>query len=504
MIRRGDQVRLSLRKLALRKKRAVFSIISVALGVIVVVAIDSLIQNVRDLIVRTNLTEDIDRDAIMVYAVENPYEFSGADRGERVDEKKRVQFLTESTFENLRAWPEVEAADHPVDVYPVGLGAFTNRPQPVMQLSGVPDAMVKRYAQSARLLATCTNAVPLVVGERNVGLRYDAKKKTFVLEKPDAVNEWIGREVTVVLGDNGTRIQRFQYDGQKKQWNERSKEDIEQRREAIQRNHQGQYDAAIMDTVLTLKGRIVGLCPGSRVLISLDTAVQCDKWITQRRELASLHPAPEVATAQYGVRGRQTPKSGEYNDGIVLVKQGVNAETVAERIRKLGFQAATRASAFEATVKDIDTGIRFVKRIALAFGGLILGIACGLLWSTTSRTVSDSRVDIGLFRALGATKSDIRRLFLSEAVMLGLLGTLVGMLVGWAVAFYISRWVLRLVRGEITDPEELVMLPGSVFSIDVRFCLTLLISAVAVSILAGLIPANRAAKVDPVKALKRE
>jgi len=45
--------------------------------------------------------------------------------------------------------------------------------------------------------------------------------------------------------------------------------------------------------------------------------------------------------------------------------------------------------------------------------------------------VSDSRVDIGLFRALGATKREIRRLFLGEAMLQGVLGTVVGMLLGW-------------------------------------------------------------------------
>ena len=64
---------------------AAFSIISVALGVIVVVTINSLIQNVRDLVMKTNYTEDIDKDVIKVYAGESPYEFgiSEEERKER-------------------------------------------------------------------------------------------------------------------------------------------------------------------------------------------------------------------------------------------------------------------------------------------------------------------------------------------------------------------------------------------------------------------------------------
>jgi putative ABC transport system permease protein len=206
----------------------------------------------------------------------------------------------------------------------------------------------------------------------------------------------------------------------------------------------------------------------------------------------------------YGARGRLTPRRGEFREGMIVVKDGVNMDAVAEKVRELGFEATTRGTAFESMVKELDGAVRVVKKVAFGFGALILGLACGLLWSTTSRIVSDSRADIGLFRALGATKGDIRRLFLSEAVLLGLLGTLFGMLIGWALAFYISRWAIHAARSAMSDPEQMLIVPDSVFSIDLPFCLILLAGAAFVSILAGLLPANRAANVDPVLALKRE
>jgi len=54
------------------------------------------------------------------------------------------------------------------------------------------------------------------------------------------------------------------------------------------------------------------------------------------------------------------------------------------------------------------------------------------------------------------------------------------------------------------DPEQMLTLPDSIFSVNVPFCLMLLAGAAVFSILAGLWPANRAASVDPVQALKRE
>src|SRR2546426_11849153 len=163
MIRRRDQIRLSVQKLALRRKRAVFSVISVALGMIVVVTLNSLINNVRDLIQRTSFTEDIDKDVIHIYATDNPYEFTPAGKEKKEAPKKRYQFLTEAAFEEMRVWPEVVAADHPVTLAGISFDELQNRPRAVSMAVGVPDTMLRRYVRDSGLLAAASNAVPVVI-----------------------------------------------------------------------------------------------------------------------------------------------------------------------------------------------------------------------------------------------------------------------------------------------------------------------------------------------------
>lgn len=505
MIRRRDQFRLSVQKLALRRKRAVFSVISVALGMIVVVTINSLINNVRDLVVRTSFTEDIDKNVIRVYVSENPYEFRRPGKEKKEAPTKRYQFLTEAAFEEMRGWPEVDAADRPVTITGLSFDALQNRPRNVAMAVGVPETMLARYVRDTGLWTGITNAVPIIVGERYVRLNFDFTRNRFVAAPTNEVDSWLGREITMTVGDPLANLPRFNYDYEKKQWIVVSDEELAQQREQIQRASRDRYDRTIYNTALSLRAKVVGFCPGTQLLIPQDTALLLEKWLAQRNGLAARWPSDrEEEEVEYGARGRMTPRAGEYREGLVLVKSGTDVDAVAKRIKEMGFETATRASAFEAMMKEFDTVIRFVKKIAFAFGAVILGLACGLLWSTTSRIVSDSRADIGLFRALGATKGDIRRLFLSEAVLLGLLGTLFGMLIGWAVAWQISRWTISWVRRDVGDPEQMLVLPDSVFSIDVPFCLMLLAGAAVFSILAGLLPANRAASVDPVQALKRE
>jgi hypothetical protein len=502
MIRRRDYLRLTTQKLALRKKRAVFAIISVALGVIVVVTANSLLEGVRNVAVKTIWTEEIDPDLIHVYAGDNPYEFLPPEEGPKQKAKKRIEYLSEAVFDEIRGWSGVEAADRPIVVQPVSVDVFDKRPRGANELQGVPEPMLLRYVTNRALVAN-TNVIPLIVGERNARLRFDDKRGKLEAD-PAGEKEWLGREVTILLGDNYARISRFQYDYNKREYKPLSEDEVASQRDTIERNFRVQYDTAIFNTTLTLKGRIVGFCPGSKVLVPLETAALCEKWIDQRNRLASRNPPRETSEVAYGESGRRTPKPGEYAEGVVLVKKGADIEGIAKRIEDMGFSVATQARTFEEQARAFDSSMRIVKKVAFAFGGLILGLACGLVWSTTSKTVSDSRVDIGLFRALGATKREIRRLFLGEAMLQGVLGTVLGMILGWALALAISHWVIGFARRSVYEPEEALLIPNSIFSMNLHFCLLLIVGAALVSLLAGLLPANRAANVDPVKALKRE
>jgi hypothetical protein len=317
-------------------------------------------------------------------------------------------------------------------------------------------------------------------------------------------DSWLGREFTITLGDNYCTISRLQYDYESRTYRESTEDEMAAQRESMERGFRSQYDGTIFNTSLPMKARLVGICPGKDVVVPLETAALCEKWLDQRNRLASLRPERAEEAALYEVRGRRSPRKGEFSEGVVLVKQGADIEAVAKRIEAMGFSVATRARTFENQARAFDSSVRLVKKVAFAFGALILGLACGLLWSTTSKIVSDSRADIGLFRALGATKADIRRLFLGESALLGTLGTLVGMLLGWALAMGISRWVINFLRHTAYDPDDMLLIPDSIFSIDVKFCFLLLAGAAVMSLLAGLLPANRAANIDPVKALKRE
>src|SRR5207249_1543612 len=103
-----------------------------------------------------------------------------------------------------------------------------------------------------------------------------------------------------------------------------------------------------------------------------------------------------------------------------------------------------------------------------------------------------------ILRALGATRSQIRTLFLMESAMAGLVGTLAGILLGALLARGMAGYIgglMQQIYGVAQKPGDIVMEP---------WLIALAIGmGVATSLIAGVLPARAAAGVDPVKALQK-
>ena len=135
------------------------------------------------------------------------------------------------------------------------------------------------------------------------------------------------------------------------------------------------------------------------------------------------------------------------------------------------------ALAAKNTIDQAFTGLLVgVGSIALLVGGI--GVA-----NTMVITVLERRREIGLRRAIGATRGHIRSQFLVEAVLLASLGGLGGSLIGWLIT-----WIVATGNGWLVSIPPLVLVAGVV--------VTMFVGAIA-----GSIPAIRAARTSPTAAL---
>ena len=159
-----------------------------------------------------------------------------------------------------------------------------------------------------------------------------------------------------------------------------------------------------------------------------------------------------------------------------------------------GFQVdppSARGQQFEAMAAAYSIMVNISSLLALFIGMFII-------YNSFAIAVTQRRAEIGILRALGATRRQIRRLFLAESAVTGLAGSLGGVLFGLLIARGIAAWIGTLlsdVYGVAQRADEIATSPA--------LLLLALAVGVATSIIAALIPAQQAARVDPVLALQK-
>jgi putative ABC transport system permease protein len=168
-------------------------------------------------------------------------------------------------------------------------------------------------------------------------------------------------------------------------------------------------------------------------------------------------------------------------------------KAIRDSVEALGYRAFSFAAQFEELQR-----VFFYFDLALGVVGLIALITASLgIVNTMVMSITERRKEIGILKSLGADEPDIRRLFLVESGVIGLLGTCLGIAFGWLITRIVSAIAQAYMRNQGIPAMELFALPVWLLLLAVGI-------GVGVSVLAGWYPAARAARVDPVEALRGE
>ncbi len=185
-------------------------------------------------------------------------------------------------------------------------------------------------------------------------------------------------------------------------------------------------------------------------------------------------------------------KSG-YDSLTVKVDQTSNAVGVANSVKKLGYGAVDA----QTYIKSQLAIFNILGVVLGAIGAISLAVAAIGVVNTMVMAILERTREIGVMRAVGARRSTVSRLFTFEASLLGFLGGVFGVLVGFVLTLIANPIINKQLHGNNISSSNIITLP-----------LWLIVSVIGattlIGMLAGLYPARRAAKLDPVEALRYE
>jgi putative ABC transport system permease protein len=177
----------------------------------------------------------------------------------------------------------------------------------------------------------------------------------------------------------------------------------------------------------------------------------------------------------------------------VRAKSPSQVEALEASIKNLGFNAFSLLDAS----KSLRTFFSVFDLLLGIFGSLALAVATLGIVNTLVMAILERRREIGVLKALGAADSDVQRLFFVEAGVMGLLGGIFGVIFGWLLGRALTYGTNVYLHRQNLNSIELSSVPW-------WLVLAALVFAVLVSLAAGLYPASRAAKLNPVDALRYE
>jgi putative ABC transport system permease protein len=199
------------------------------------------------------------------------------------------------------------------------------------------------------------------------------------------------------------------------------------------------------------------------------------------------------AKAAYNYISAGTAEAGRYVSIAVYVRDGTNQtqlDTVKSEIEKAGYSAES----IQDTEQFLNQIINVLQVIILVFGFITLIASFFGVVNTQYISVLERTREIGLMKALGMSRRTVNRLFIIEATWIGFLGAVLGSAGAVGLGSALNPWLSRKLnfgsdRLLVFEPKQIALL---------------VIFLMFVTTIAGLLPARKASKLDPIEALRTE
>jgi putative ABC transport system permease protein len=211
--------------------------------------------------------------------------------------------------------------------------------------------------------------------------------------------------------------------------------------------------------------------------------------------IATFGDVDSIGTATFALFDLHTAQSlfdkrGEYTEILVSGPDSVRAQLSKSLPGSLQVQTAAADDRF--TLDSLKSFVNFLKVALLVFGGIAVFVGAFTIYNTLSITVAQRSRELALLRALGATRRQVLRSVVVEALAVGIVASAIGLVAGLGLAKLLGS--LFAAMG--------IDLPSTSTVFGARTIIVSLAVGIIVTVLAGLGPALRATRVSPVTAMR--
>lgn len=204
----------------------------------------------------------------------------------------------------------------------------------------------------------------------------------------------------------------------------------------------------------------------------------------------------KTASTSAGRRGRDDRRD-DYDSMLLRTRDLSDTKRISASLREQGFNAWSIADQLE----GIERTSRIIQAILGGIGGITLFVAALGITNTMIMSIYERTREIGIIKVIGASFSDVRALFLTEASLIGLFGGILGLGMSYGISAVINQ------IGSVYMQQGMMMGTGEAVRISVIplwLALFAVVFAILIGLGSGLYPANRAIKLSPIVAMRNE